>query len=69
MDAVAAPMDGIGVSTHTLRTMVGSEVAVQTASEHLVGTLLSCTERSLWIVAGDVDHLVALPRVLAVTSR
>jgi hypothetical protein len=69
MEAVAAPMDGTGVSPHALRTMVGSEVAVHTASERLEGTLLSCTERSLWVVAGDVDHLVALPRVLAVTPR
>jgi hypothetical protein len=69
MEAVAAPMDGTGVSPHALRTMIGSEVAVQTAAELLEGTLLSCTERSLWLVAGDVDHLVALPRILGVTSR
>jgi hypothetical protein len=69
MEAVAAPMDGSRVSPHALRTMVGSEVTVQTESEHLVGTLLSCTERSLWVVVADVDHLVALPRVLAITAR
>lgn len=70
MEAAMAQQDDVaGVSVPALRTLVGSEVVVDTTTEHLEGTLLSCTRRSLWIVAGDVDHVVAVPGVVAVHAR
>jgi hypothetical protein len=63
MEAAAALGDGDGVSLHDLRTMVGAEVEAETAGGHLEGTLLSCTARSAWIVAGDEDHVLALPTI------
>jgi hypothetical protein len=60
---------GQGVTLHDVRTMIGSEVAVETAGGALEGTLLSCTARSAWIVAGDVDHVVALPHLHAIRRR
>jgi len=67
----AAPQlgHGPGVTLHDVRTLIGAEVAVDTASGALEGTLLSCTSRSAWIVAGDVDHVVALPHVQAIRRR
>ena len=61
--------DGHGVTVHEVRTLVGAEVAVETAGGALEGTLLSCTARSAWIVANDVDHVVALPHVRAIRRR
>jgi hypothetical protein len=71
MEAAIAQQDGVaGVSVPALRTLVGTEVAVDTATEHLEGTLLSCTRRSLWIVSGDdVDHVVAVPGLVSVHAR
>jgi len=60
---------GDGVSLHDLRSLVGTEVAAETASGALEGTLLSCTSRSAWIVVGDVDHVVALPHLQAIHRR
>jgi hypothetical protein len=58
-----------GISLHELRPLVGAEVAAETAGGAVCGTLLSCTHRSAWIVAGDVDHVVALPHLLAISRR
>ena len=58
-----------GVTLHDVRTLIGSEVAAETAGGSLEGTLLSCTARSAWIVAGDVDHVVALPHLHAIRRR
>ncbi|MGQ0831552.1 MAG: hypothetical protein ACT4OV_07730 [Microthrixaceae bacterium] len=63
MGAAEALEGGDGVSLHDLRTLVGAEVAAQTISGAIEGTLLSCTARSAWIVVGDVDHVVALPHL------
>jgi hypothetical protein len=60
---------GDGVSLHDLRLLVGAEVAAITAGGSLEGTLLSCTARSAWIVAGDVDHVVALPHLHSIHRR
>jgi hypothetical protein len=49
-----------------LRGLVGHEVRLDTAGGTLVGTLVSCTTRSAWVVAGDVDHVVALPHLFDV---
>jgi len=61
--------DTDGVSLHELRTMVGADVAAQTESGPIEGTLLSCTTRSAWIVVGDVDHVVALPHLHSIHRR
>jgi hypothetical protein len=52
-----------------LRGLVGHEVQLLTAGGTLEGVLLSCTARSAWVVAGDVDHVVALPHLLDVRAR
>ena len=57
------------VSFHDLRPLIGAEVAADTMGGPVVGTLLSCTKQSAWIVGDDVDHLVALPHLLAVHRR
>ncbi len=70
MGAAAAPLgDDDGVSLHHLRTLIGAEVAADTAGGALEGTLLSCTARSAWIVVGDVDHVVALPHLHRIHRR
>jgi hypothetical protein len=48
---------------------VGTEVAAETATGHVEGTLLSCTARSAWIVTGDVDLVVALPQLHSIHRR
>ena len=58
-----------GVTLHDVRTLIGAEVAVDTTTGALEGTLLSCTTRSAWIVVGDVDHVVALPHLHAIRRR
>lgn len=67
----AEALDGVGdgVSLHDLRMLVGAEVAAETRTEVIVGTLLSCTSRSAWIVVGDVDHVVALPHLHRIHRR
>jgi hypothetical protein len=69
MEAAAALEGHPGISLHDLRPFVGAEVAADTYGGHLEGTLLSCTSRSLWIVVGDVDHVVALPQLRAIQRR
>ena len=54
------------VSLHDLRPLVGAQVDATTDVGSLHGTLLSCTKQSAWIVVGDVDHVVALPRLLSI---
>lgn len=49
--------------TTELRSLVGCEVDVETAAGVLHGMLLSCTPRSLWLVDGEVDHMVPLAAV------
>ena len=61
--AASAGGDDGDVSLARLRRFVGHQVAVDTDSEHVEGTLLSCTPRSAWIVCGDEDHVVALPHL------
>jgi len=60
---------GDRVSLHDLRALVGAEVRALTVAGTVEGTLLSCTSRSAWIVAGDVDHVVALPHLHHVHRR
>lgn len=67
--AEALDGDGVGVTLHDLRMLVGAEVTAETAGGLIEGTLLSCTSRSAWIVVGDVDHVVALPHVLHMRPR
>lgn len=57
------------VSLPHLRALVGSEVCALTLAGAVEGTLLSCTRRSAWIVAGDVDHVVALPHLHHIHRR
>jgi hypothetical protein len=40
------------------RPLLGSEVEVETGSAVVHGMLLSCTIRSLWLVAGELDVMV-----------
>lgn len=67
----ARELDGSsdGVSLHDLRPLVGAEVAAETPSGAIEGTLLSCTARSAWIVVDDVDHVVALPHLQAIHRK
>ena len=69
MEAAAALEGDPGISLHDLRPLVGTQVAAETASGRVEGTLLSCTARSAWIVVGDVDHVVALPHLRAIRRR
>jgi len=69
MDAARALEPTEGVSLHELRLLIGTEVAAQTAAGSIEGTLLSCTTRSAWLVAGDVDHVVALPHLVSIQRR
>ena len=69
MGAVAPLGDGDGVTLHHVRTLIGAEVAADTVAGAVEGTLLSCTTRSAWIVAGDVDHVVALPNLRSIHRR
>jgi hypothetical protein len=69
MGAAEALSGSEGVSLHELRPLVGATVAAQTASGPIEGTLLSCTARSAWIVAGDIDHVVALPHLQGIRRR
>jgi hypothetical protein len=47
-----------------LRPLLGATVDVETADQLTVhGTLLSCTNQSLWLVDGDDDLLVLVDEV------
>jgi hypothetical protein len=52
--------------TPEVKTLVGSEVAVETTMGTVHGTLLSCTARSLWLVAGEDDVMVPMTSVNSV---
>ena len=49
-----------------VRTLVGSEVDVETAAGIVHGTLLSYTAQSLWLVAGEDDLMVPISSVRSV---
>jgi molybdopterin-binding protein len=55
--------------TTEVRTLVGSEVDVETAAGIVHGTLLSYTAQSLWLVAGDDDFMVPIASVRSVHSQ
>jgi hypothetical protein len=69
MEAASALGGDEGVSLHSLRPLVGAEVSAETVGGHVEGTLVSCTASSAWIVAGDVDHLVALAHLQHIRRR
>jgi hypothetical protein len=69
MGAVQALGSSDGVSLHDLRPLVGAAVAAHTVAGLIEGTLLSCTSRSAWIVADDIDHVVALPHLHHIQRR
>ena len=52
--------------TTEVRSLVGSEVDVETVAGVVHGTLLSCTQTSLWLVDGEDDLMVPLDLVEAV---
>ena len=52
-----------------VRTLVGSEVDVETAAGTVHGTLLSYTVQSLWLVAGEDDLMVPIASVRSVHSQ
>jgi hypothetical protein len=52
--------------TAEVRTLVGAEVDVETTTGVVHGTLLSCTARSLWLVAGEDDVMVPMTAVHSV---
>jgi hypothetical protein len=49
-----------------VRTLVGSEVDVETAAGTVHGMLLSYTAQSLWLVAGEDDLMVPIASVRSV---
>ena len=49
--------------TTEVRSLVGAEVDVETAAGVVHGTLLSCTQTSLWLVDGEDDLMVPLDLV------
>jgi hypothetical protein len=55
--------------TTEVRTLVGSEVDVETAAGTVHGTLLSYTAQSLWLVAGEDDLMVPISSVRSVHSQ
>ena len=69
MGAAEALGSSDGVSLHDLRPLVGASVAARTPTGLIEGTLLSCTSRSAWIVADDIDHVVALPHLHHIQRR
>ena len=52
--------------TTEVRSLVGFEVDVETAAGVVHGTLLSCTQSSLWLVDGEHDLMVPLAVVESV---
>jgi len=52
--------------TPEVKTFVGYEVAVETTTGVVQGTLLSCTTRSLWLVTGEDDVMVPMTIVHSV---
>jgi hypothetical protein len=69
MEAATALGGDEGISLHSLRPLVGTEVTADTVAGRVEGTLVSCTSSSAWIVAGDVDHLVALGHLHHIRRR
>lgn len=69
MEAASALGSDGGITLHSLRPLIGAEVSAETSSGHVQGTLVSCTASSAWIVAGDVDHLVALAHLHHISRR
>ena len=65
MGAAEALGSGDVISLHDLRPLVGARVAAQTAGGAIEGTLLSCTARSLWLVANDADVVVPLDGIVS----
>ena len=55
--------------TTEVRTLVGSEVDVETAAGVVHGTLLSCTAQSLWLVSDEADLVVPIASVRSVHSQ
>ena len=69
MEAATALGRDEDISLHSLRPLVGTEVTADTVAGRVEGTLVSCTASSAWIVAGDVDHLVALAHLQHIRRR
>lgn len=59
-------MDLPPLTPRELRPMLGRPVNVQTVEQTLEGTLLSCVQRSVWVVVDDTDVVVRLDEVVSV---
>ena len=59
-------IDPPAVTPRVLRTLVGAQVVVRTASTLWRGTLLSCVKDSAWFVVDDTDVVVSLHDLVSV---
>jgi hypothetical protein len=61
-----SPTDLPPLTPRELRPMLGHPVTVQTVADRMDGVLLSCVQRSVWIVVDDTDVVVRLDEVVSV---
>jgi hypothetical protein len=61
-------MDPPPMTARLIRPLLGSFVTVHTATRTLRGTLLSCVQRSAWLVVDDTDVVVRLDDIVAIRA-
>lgn len=57
-----------GAQATQLKSLTDQLVTVTTGQGQVTGVVLSCTRRSVWLVCDDVDVVVALDEITALTQ-
>jgi len=57
-----------GAPATQLKSLTDQLVTVTTGQGEVTGVVLSCTRRSVWLVCDDVDVVVALHEITALTQ-
>lgn len=57
-----------GAQATQLKSLTDQLVTVTTGQGQVTGVVLSCTRRSVWLVCDDVDVVVALDDITALTQ-
>ena len=66
MANTTTPHGSVGSPVERLRTLTDTDVTVTTFDGPVTGSVLSCTRLSVWLIAGDEDHVIPLDEILDV---
>jgi hypothetical protein len=68
MAITASAPGSLGSPVERLRSLTDTDVTITTHDGGVTGTVLSCTRVSVWLVVDDLDVVVSLDDIVAITG-